>query len=334
MVRRLSVVIVPSPNSGGKAVNKTTGGRELSVAESRRSSWLGVVVERLTVFGERAGNALVYSSAYLAAISMVYVSIVIVLLGLPANLAPVVGGLVTFAVYANDRLVDVDADAKTNPDRTAFVLRHEKTLYVLAALAYGIAVALSVTGGPITLAVTLMPGVFWVLYATSWIPDVLAPFRRLKEVLVVNSATVAFAWAASATLLPMGFADATLSTSAVVVFAYFFLRSFTNSEIPNVRDVEGDRATGVATLPVVFGVERTRRILYGIDFLTIALVGYAAYADHLSAIPALALLVGLAYSLCVTSFVGRTRDEDVLVLAAECEYLVVGLALVPVVYAV
>lgn len=333
MVGRLFVVRVPSPDSGRKAVNKTAGGPELEVVESHSPPWLDAVVERLTVFGERAATVLVYSSAYLAFIAMVYVSIVIVLLGLPANLAPVVGGLVTFAVYANDRLVDVDADAETNAERTAFVSRHGETLYVLAAAAYGIAVALSVTGGPMTLSVTLMPGVFWVLYATSWIPDVVARVRRLKEVLVVNSATVAFAWAASATLLPIGFADGRLTTAAWVVFAYFFLRSFTNSEIPNVRDVEGDRANGVVTLPVAFGVERTRRILFGIDLLTVALVGYSASAGYLPALPALALLVGIAYSLAVTSMVGRTEDEDALVLAAEFEYVVVGLALAPIVYA-
>ena len=273
-----------------------------------------------------------YSSAYLAFVAMVYVAIVMVLLGLPPNLAPVVGGLVTFAIYANDRLVDVEADAATNPQRSAFVRRHRDELYALAAVAYGLAVALSVLGGPITLVVTLMPGVFWVLYATDWIPGVWFHVRRLKEVLVVNSAVVAFAWAASAILLPIGYTDAPLTPAAGFVFAYFFLRSFANSEIPNVRDVEADRAVGVSTLPVVFGVERTRRMLYGVDLLTAGIVGYAGFTGHLPALPVAALLVGVGYSLVVTAFVGRVEEVGLLALAAECEYVVVGLALVPVVY--
>ncbi|MDX1565612.1 MAG: hypothetical protein R3236_09415, partial [Phycisphaeraceae bacterium] len=49
-----------------------------------------------------AGDAVVYSSAYLGVIAMVQVAIVMVLLSVPPNPAPVVVGLVVFAVYAND----------------------------------------------------------------------------------------------------------------------------------------------------------------------------------------------------------------------------------------
>ena len=303
------------------------------IGEGFRPSWAGRLVASLTTVGESIGNALVYSSAYLAFVAMVYVAIVMVLLDLPPNLAPVVGGLVTFAIYANDRLVDVDDDAVTNPRRTVFVRRHSDELYALAAVAYGIAVALSVLGGPITLVVTLMPGIFWVAYAMDWMPEVWFHVRRLKQVFVVNSALVAFAWAASAILLPVGYTGATLTTATGFVFAYFFLRSFTNSEIPNVRDVDADRAIGVATLPVVLGVGRTRRVLFGIDVLTAAIVGYAGLAGYLPALPTVALLVGVGYSLVVTSLVGRVEANGLLAIAAECEYVVVGLALVPVVYA-
>lgn len=273
-----------------------------------------------------------YSSAYLAFVAMVYVTVVMVVLALPPNPAPVVMGLIAFAVYTNDRLADVDGDESTYPERTAFVRRHAEALSVLAAAAYGLAVMLAVLGGPVTLAIALLPGVFWILYATDWIPGTRFRVRRLKEVLVVNSAVVAFAWALSATFLPIGFTDAAVTPAVWIVFGYFFLRSFVNTEIPNVRDVDGDRESGVATLPVVFGVERTRRILYGIDVLAIALAGSAALLGHLPALPTAALVVGLLYSLGVTSFVGRVEDGKQLALAAEFEYVVVALALAPIVY--
>ena len=302
------------------------------MASGRLDPAPGGPVEWLTVFGERAGNALVYSSAYIAVVAAVYVSIAMVLLSLPPSPAPVVMGLVAFAVYTNDRLADVDADQVTNPGRTAFVRRHENALAVLAAAAYGLAVMLSVLGGPVTLAIALAPGAFWVLYATDWIPGVRGRIRRLKDVLVVNSAWVALAWALSATLLPIGFSGAEVTATAGAAFAYFFLRSFVNSEIPNVRDVDGDREAGVATLPVVFGVARTRHVLYAVDLLAIALVGYAALAGHLPALPAAALVVGLVYSLGVASMVGRLEDGRLLALAAEGEYVVVAVALAPIVY--
>jgi 4-hydroxybenzoate polyprenyltransferase len=286
-------------------------------------------IDWLTTRFGRAWDALVYSSAYLAFVAMAEVAVATVLLSIPLSAAPLVVGLVTFAVYTNDRLADAETDAVSNPRQAAFARRHRDVLYVLASLAYGLAVALSVLGGPVALAVTLLPGVFWVLYASDWVPDVGLRFHRLKEVLVVNSAVVAFAWAVTLTFLPLSFAGETISPAAGVVFAYFFLRSFVDTEIPNVRDVEGDRAIGVSTLPVVFGVSRTRRALYGVDLSTVALVGFAAATGVFSVAPTIALVIGLVYSLCVTSLVGRLDDVERLSLAAECEYVVVSIALLP-----
>lgn len=276
---------------------------------------------------ERAWNTLVYSSAYLALIAVAEVAVVTSLLSIPLTAAPVVVGLVTFAVYANDRLADADTDAVSNPKQAAFVRRHRDVLYLLASLAYGLAVALSVLGGPVALAITVLPGTFWVLYASDWVPDVGLRFRRLKEILLVNSAVVAFAWAATLTFLPLAFADAAVTPAAGVVFAYFFLATFVNTEIPNVRDVAGDEAIGVSTLPVVFGVRRTRHALYAVNLLAAAVVGYAAFSDFVSVAGAAALLVGLGYSAAVTSFLGRSEDQTRVVLAAECGFLVVCLAL-------
>ncbi|WP_440772504.1 UbiA family prenyltransferase [Natronorubrum sp. DTA28] len=290
---------------------------------ARRSSLLA----RLPSSIGRFWNALVYSSTYLALIAMTEVVIVSVLLSLSLTPAAVVVGLVVFAVYTNDRLADVDTDAVSNPDQAGFVRRYRDALYVLASIAYGLAVALSVLGGPAALAITLLPGVFWVCYATDWIPDTGMRVRRLKDVFLVNTIVVALAWAVTLTFLPLAFAGGAVTMSALFVFAYFFLRVFTNTEIPNVRDVEGDRAIGVLTIPVVFGVDRTRRILAGIDCCTAGLVAFAVYAGYIPSVLAVPLLAGIAYSLGITSLVGRYENERLLAKAAECEYLVVFVVL-------
>ncbi|QSX00496.1 UbiA family prenyltransferase [Haloterrigena alkaliphila] len=286
---------------------------------------------RLPSSTERLWNALVYSSAYLSLIAMAEVVVVAVLLSVSPTPAAIVVGLVVFAVYANDRLADADTDAVSNPRQAAFVSRHRDALYVLASIAYGLAVALSVLGGPIALAITLLPGALWVCYATDWIPGTGVHVRRLKDRFLVNTIVVALAWAATLTFLPLAFAGSAVTPPALIVFGYFFLRVFTNTEIPNVRDIEGDRAIGVLTIPVVFGVDRTRQILAGIDCCTGALVVFAVATGQLSLALGLPLFVGLGYSLCVTSRIGRTDDVQLLARAAECEYLVVFTALVIVV---
>ena len=302
----------------------------LSDVGSTAAALLSTLLAQLPSSPGQAWNALVYSSAYLSLIAMAEVVIVSTLLSLPPSPAAVVVGLVVFAVYTNDRLADVDTNVMSNPGQAAFVRRHRDVLYVLASIAYGLAVALSVLGGPIALAVALLPGVFWVCYATNWIPGSgsVGRVQRLKDVFLVNTIVVALAWAATLTFLPLAFAGEPITTPTLVVFSYFFLRVGTNTEIPNVRDVDGDRAIGVRTIPVVFGVTRTRWILSAIDLCTAGLVVLAVSLEFLSPAHALALLAGIGYSLSVTSLIGRVENERLLAKVAECEYFVVFVVLI------
>ncbi|QCJ46671.1 MULTISPECIES: UbiA family prenyltransferase [Haloprofundus] len=309
----------------------THGSSHQTVEAESTAAWWERIVDRTTKYGERAGDALMYSSAYLAVIAAVELAIVMMLLGIEANPAPVVVAFVTFAVYAYDRLVDVESDEVSNPRQAAFVRRHRDVLYLMASVCYGLAVALSVLGGPYALGITLLPGMFGVLYASDWMPDVGVRFARFKEILVVNTAVVAFAWAVTLTFLPLAFAGRAFTPAAGVVFCYFFLRSFVDTELPNVGDVESDRASDVSTLPLVLGVRGTRYALYGLDLVSLALVVYAAGTGLLPSGVATALGVGIAYSSSVVSRIGRTEDYELLTLASECEYLLVGATLATVV---
>ncbi|SEK33655.1 4-hydroxybenzoate polyprenyltransferase [Haloferax larsenii] len=317
---------IPVPRRGkymsGEAKEVAGGVSNRAPSQTESTQWF-------TNPAEGVITAFRYSSAYLAVIAMVQVLLVTTALSLETTLAPAVVGLVTFAVYVGDRIADADTDAATNPERTAFIKRYERVLQHAVSLSYGLAIALAVLGGPVALAITLLPGVFWILYASEWLPSVTSHFRRLKDVLLVNSFVVAFAWALTLTVLPLAFADAPFTPAAAVMFVYFFLGIFVNVEIPNVRDAAGDSEIGVETLPVVLGVHRTRHVLLGVDALTASVLVAAAVTGVLDAMFVGALLLGLAFSLTVTSLVGRTTKEELLTIAAESEYVVVALALVP-----
>jgi|GEM_PF-219195 len=293
-------------------------------------------------------------SPFVAAIAAIETVIATVLLGVPLSPAPAVVGLVTFAVYTVDHVADAEADARSTPERARIARRYGDQLMVVAALAYGLAVALSTLGGPLALGVALLPGTLWVAYASDWLPNVgravrsLAPegglaanrrFPRLKEVPVLSSVVVAAGWTLAVTLLPLAFAgSASLGSAALgaaprepivaVAMAYFLLRSFVDTELPNVRDVDADAAAGVATLPTVLGVARTRRVLYGVDLATAATLAAATLAGVLAPGIAAALGLGVAASLAVTALAGRVDDGAVLGVAPDCSYLVVAAALV------
>jgi 4-hydroxybenzoate polyprenyltransferase len=275
----------------------------------------------------RVWDILEYTSAYLAVIAMAKVSIVMYILSLQLSLAPVVAGLITVAIYAIDRLVDAERDYQSTPNRVRFVRRHEDTLYVLAALAYGIGVALSVLGGPVAFGLALFPGSVWIIYACDWIPASELDIRRLKDILFVNSALVAIAWAIPTVVVPIVFADATFGPAALVLVVYFFLGTFANVEIANVRDIESDSQDGASTLPVVFGVARTRQILYALVGLTIVVLGYAASGGYLSGITAAILATGPISLVGSIALLGRVENSKLLTLVAECTRLPVFLLL-------
>jgi 4-hydroxybenzoate polyprenyltransferase len=274
----------------------------------------------------RIWKILEYSSAYLALIAIAKIYIVVFVLSLQMSLAPIVAGLVTFAIYAVDRLTHVETDRESTPGRAAFVRQHDDSLYALAAVAYGIGVALSVLGGPVAFAFALLPGGVWIVYACDWIPAIERDVHRLKDILVVNSALIAAAWAVPIVVVPIAFADATIGPAAVVLVVYFFLGTFTNVEVANVRDTENDRQEGVATLPTVFGIARTRQFLYGLAALTIAVLGYAAFGGYLSAPAATILATGPVSLLGVIALLGRVESDKMLTLGAECTRLPVFLA--------
>ncbi len=304
---------------------------ETPAVTERPPTWYRNVKTTAVRTARRARDVFVYSSAYLAVIAAAQVLLATWVLPLRTSLAPAVVGLVTFAVYVTDRVADADTDAASMPDQAAFASEHGDALYVAACFAYGLAVSLSLLGGPMALAITLLPGAFWVVYAADWLPDVGLGIRRLKDVLLLNTGVVALAWAVTLVFLPLAFAARTVTPGVAVVFCYFFLRVFSNTEIPNVRDMDADREIGVRTIPTVVGVRRTRHLLYGLDLLTAALVAGAVAVGYLPAFALAPLLAGVVYSSVVVSRLGRDADVGRLTTAAECEFVVSLLVLLAVV---
>ena len=258
--------------------------------------------------------------------------VTMVVLSLQPNPAPIVVGLVAYAVYVGDRISDVKYDPDATSDRSDFIGRHRRLLSVTSAAAYGLALAISALGGPLALALTLVPGATWALYAADLSDTALAPVKRLKTVFVLNSTLVALAWATAMVFLPVAFADAMVTPIAVVLTVYFFIDIFVNTEIPNVRDIDDDARNNVSTFPTVVGVTRTRHLLYVINSLSILVVLWAFLGGLLPALFASILLVGRALAVLLNSRVGRSHNYRRLELLGEMNHVFVAGGLLVVVF--
>ena len=301
---------------------------EVPLETEGQTAWFEQLFHSLQRYGSVVKKILLFGQLYVAISAMAMSATVVIALSLPLNPAPMVMGLVMFSVYLGDRVGDVKDEESATAERQQFFKRYKTKLSVLSAGAYGVAIGIGVYGGPLSLLLTLIPGIFWILYATELLPSISGALKRVKSVLVVNSAFVSLAWTIPLVFLPLSFTDQSLSPAAAVVFVYFLLDFFINTEIPNVRDIEEDKANGVSTIPVVFGVKRTRRILYALDIFLLTFLVIAFVNGVLSVAFAGATIVGTVYALVITGFVGRTNDHGKLTLLGESKQFFIGVFLV------
>jgi 4-hydroxybenzoate polyprenyltransferase len=89
-------------------------------------------------------------------------------------------------------------------------------------------------------------------------------FKRLKEILFVKSLSVALIWGNAFFTINLALhPDLFLQRADIYLFIISFtIVTFVNTTFLDIRDVIGDTATGVSTIPVRFGVPKT--ILFAI----------------------------------------------------------------------
>lgn len=244
-------------------------------------------------------SALVHTSTVDAAVAAAKVLTVVLLVDLALSPAIAVGGLMAFAIYASNKLVDAE-DEMNAPARARFVARYRRELAAATGVATVLALGLAATAGPLALALTLLPAVAAVAYSVR-LPVV---DRRLKDVLGASTLLVAVSWALPTVALPIVWVDGAFTATAGVAFAFYLVQTAVAFEVRNVRDVAGDRAEGVRTLPVVFGTASTRRFLYAVDATALALYAAATAAGVLP------LAVGVVFGVATLASVGVTRCVD------------------------
>lgn len=216
-------------------------------------------------------HLVVYSSLYTAAMMAAMVYLSCHLQGLSFDpVATTIMMLVVFAVYNLNRKTDEDEDAVNHTERYSFTKKYEAILFRSAISAFILAFCLSALQGPGSLLVTTIPVVAGIVYSVPLLPARLG-FRRLKEIPFIKSLIVAFSWAVPPALLPICHAGLPVDAATGIVGVFFFFQIFTNTVVYDLRDVEGDAASGVRTIPTILGTRKTLFLLTGMN-LTVGTV--------------------------------------------------------------
>ncbi|WP_083475297.1 UbiA family prenyltransferase [Methanogenium cariaci] len=272
-------------------------------------------------------DTLLYSSLYLciAAVSMVYLSSV--LQDIPISLAACgIMFLVTFSVYNLNRKTDEDEDAINHSRRYAFTKKYATVLMSVSLGTYVVAFLIAGIYGMMAVVITAIPLVNGILYSIPFLPPRGFRYRRLKDIPpFVKNFIVGLAWALPVALLPAACTGCSLGGEmTVAVGFFFFLLSFIDSTVFDIRDVKGDAETGVQTIPVILGIPKTRCLLSVMNCAGIAII-LALCNGSLSTIETV-IITGIAMYIqgYILFFNGTEREHSMYDLVADGQYLLLG----------
>jgi 4-hydroxybenzoate polyprenyltransferase len=135
-----------------------------------------------------------------------------------------------------------------------FVEKYKNFIISSVLVSYFAALYLSFLKNPIAVIIIIFPLCIGVVYSIK-----ISNFR-LKDIIGIKNISVALSWALIGTFLPV----VTSSSNFVIIsliFYFFFIRVFIGSILFDARDIEGDTMIGVSTIPVILGINKTKKLL-------------------------------------------------------------------------
>ena len=217
----------------------------------------GIIAASIAVF-----NFLSVSSIFVGATGFFQTFIGYILLGGPPSLPMCIAAfLITFSTYSLNKLTDMAEDSINMPERVKFI-RGRKQLILFTSLgAYLLAVPLTFSVAPKALLILFVPLLANLLYSSRLLPGI----PRMKDIPVMKNVFVAISWAMVCTLLPSADISNVPRMTVLAVLYFMFVKVFINTTLYDIRDVDGDRASGVKTIPVLLGTRKTTMIQLAIN---------------------------------------------------------------------
>ncbi|HYE38073.1 hypothetical protein [Methylocaldum sp.] len=173
--------------------------------------------------------------------------------------------LLVYASYLIDHLADVGRFEDGQASERSLSLARRKQLFsALGVAAFAGAGAMTaIKADPVATLLLFSFPLAVVLYGTPWFGVLTRGafrYRRLKDIPGIKAFYTAFFWG-----LLMVYADRFIDghqPSLTLFFSgYMFLSMFVNTVYCDFKDLERDRLESVATLPLMFGVSNTLRLL-------------------------------------------------------------------------
>jgi len=219
---------------------------------------------------------------------------------------------------------EVKQDLISNPSRTNFLQSRGRYLKVISAASFAIGYLLAATVNLVFFSALLVPLILAIAYTigSKKFARVLGS-SRLKDKLLVKNLVISFGWSLIPLLVGLYYGSVPLVLLGLVPFV--FLRLMSNTVFFDLRDVRADAEFGVRTIPVVYGIDLSYRMMNLVDIASGAYVALLVLT-HFFPIYTIVLVLFPIYSIFYRS-ISRlpTANLDFLCdFVADGEYLFWG----------
>ncbi len=229
--------------------------------------------------------------------------------------------LIAAGGYVINDIFDQDTDSENKPSKTIIGSKISESMgyniyVVLTVAGVGIGFYLSnVIMKPSFATLFILIASLLYIYATS-----------LKQMLLVGNVIVAFLLSFSVIIIgifdlypatyegnqkEMGVLFSILIDYAVFAFIINFIREITK----DLEDVNGDYNQGMHTLPIILGVQRTAKVVFGLSFIPLFILLYytnsyfASNNLYVATIYSLLTLVGPLLYFTIKSWTAKTKKD-------------------------
>ena len=232
--------------------------RELAGLRSAREGGLAFWARRVFRFFVRSQLLVALGAAGMAGAASL-------LQGIPPR--PALVGVAFFYIYAMhilNHFLDKEAGQYNDPDRAAFLSKHQWLLVSSGVFSAAAALGLCAFLGPMPLLIVSVMSLLGILYSVPIVPR--AVQRRLgvaslKDIPGSKTLSAAGAWAVVVAVLPAVSLGRFDLVGTPLAFVYTVVIVFCRCAIFDVLDVQGDLVVGKETLPIMLGEAKTQKLV-------------------------------------------------------------------------
>lgn len=179
--------------------------------------------------------------------------------------------LLTYAVYGMDRLVSLEEDRLSHPERTRFLQQNKWPFAVSTALAFLGSLLLASSSGWVAALIPIAP--LAVMFYSGNLPQKVLRTRRpnLKQRFIIKNICIASGWA-FLLLVTSFYLGRPMSTGTWLFLVPLLMKLFVMAVAYDFKDISSDKNAGVRTLPVVMGEDGSKLVLHILNAVATVLI--------------------------------------------------------------